>query len=81
MFEKFHEILFWPLELSAKSALTPDAIEEWIGENCKGKPWRVIDPYDRGTAPCAETRYAEFVYFHPFVRRFLYPGTADIYAL
>lgn len=77
MFEKFHEILFWPLELSAKSALTPDAIEEWIGENCKGKPWRVIDPYDRGTAPCAETRYAEFVYFHPFVRRFLYPGTAD----
>ena len=76
-FNRFHEILFWPLELSAKQSLDPGTVEEWIALNSGGKPWRLIDPYDRGTTQSSELRYAEFLYFHPFVRRFLYPSETD----
>lgn len=70
---KFHEILFWPLELSAKERLNEEIINAWVKRKNDGAPWRIIDPYDRGTAPKDELRYAEFLYFHPFVRQFLYP--------
>jgi len=72
-FNKFHEILFWPLELSAIGNLTEQALDEWIARQKHGDPWKLIDPYDRGTAPTPELRYAEYLYFHPFVRHFLYP--------
>jgi len=73
-FNKFHEILFWPLELSGKEHLSETKIDQWVARHNDGHPWKLINPYDRGTAPTGDLHYAEYLYFHPFVRQFLYPS-------
>jgi len=66
----FHQILFWPLRL-----IPPDGKgqDDFAKTQLNGSPWHKHDDlYDRGTATDEITRYAEFVYFHPFIRQFLY---------
>jgi len=76
-FDLLHEILFWPLELSANENLGLYFLNRWADKVIQDNKtaWRDLDPFDRGTTDSAELRYAEFVYFHPFVRRFLYPDS------
>jgi len=77
----FHEILIWPLRLeqlqvdgqnSSKGSARNDRLDLWVQQISQQGRWSIADHYDRGTAKEAVTRYAEFVYFHPFVQRFLY---------
>lgn len=85
-FSRYHQILFWPLEVTHEG--TGYDIGEIAGRisNRRGEPtpgtnagpWaRIPETLDRGTAD-EHSQYAEFVYFHPFVQRFLYrdPGRA-----
>lgn len=81
----FRQILFWPLQLKV-----PDARKAQVSEDgfasviksvlTKNSAWEAQDDlYRRGMNAEPTTRYAEFVYFHPFIRRFLYgePNSAD----
>jgi hypothetical protein len=44
----------------------------------QGGAWQPLDdPYDRHTSQNPQTPYQEFVYFHPFVQRFLYPSSGQ----
>lgn len=76
-FDRLDQILFWPLELSARGTPDPSFIKKSADQIvCDStNAWKDLDPYDRKTTQSAELKYAEFVYFHPFVRRFLYPTT------
>ncbi len=82
--QHFRQILFWPLrfippETDAKliekngfaeymrEKLSKDGDSVWSSQN---------DLYNRGTATDEITSYAELVYFHPFIQRFLY-NTAE----
>jgi hypothetical protein len=82
--QHFRKILFWPLRL-----IRPDDKTNWEKEGCvayiqqqvipMSSPWIPANKnlYNRGTAADEITCYAELVYFHPFIRRFLYgePGS------
>ena len=74
--EHFREILLWPLKLEK---IGTDA--DWLDECYKaldGSAWIAHkDLYNRRIASDDVTRYAEFVYFHPFVQRFLYGEKAQ----
>lgn len=78
----FREILFWPLRLnvsgSGDSSNTFNEAVTLLRES--GAPWFPVDSYFRGEYEhderLRESRYAEFVYFHPFVQNFLYGNTA-----
>ena len=43
----------------------------------RGPHWHPADVLDRETTPNKDLRYSEFVYFHPFVQRVLYPCAAE----
>jgi hypothetical protein len=71
----FHQILFWPLRLisSHEKDSSRENFANTLQGQLTGSPWQKHeDLYDRGTASDEITRYAEFVYFHPFIRQFLY---------
>jgi len=69
----FHQILFWPLRLIPPDGKGQDDFAKTVQAQLKGSEWHKHDDlYDRGTATDEITRYAEFVYFHPFIRQFLY---------
>jgi hypothetical protein len=84
MVERFHEILIWPLELALppqllEAASRPGFVNTLCGaveERGKGV-WKRIGTFDRNTTKDRDLRYAEFVYFHPFVQRVLYPQAHD----
>jgi hypothetical protein len=74
----FHEILIWPLRLEEAGREHPGLVERertldaW-GGRITSKHWEEArDPFSRGIPSLESTRYAEYVYFHPFVQRFLY---------
>src|SRR5216684_4364844 len=74
-FDSFNQILIWPLQiLGATSSKAGDFLAECDRHmEAEGSPWRPADLYERIPDPQEEdTRYSEFVYFHPFVQRFLY---------
>ncbi|MFI4940251.1 MAG: hypothetical protein ACHP7O_07920, partial [Burkholderiales bacterium] len=74
----FSEILLWPLQLGVagtkdRSGVFDDAVRLLESDSS----WKPLDDrYFRADNPrddkIRESRYAEFVYFHPFVQRFLY---------
>jgi len=71
----FRQILFWPLRLIPSQDKDPsrEDFAKTLQGQLTGSPWQKHeDLYDRGTASDEITRYAEFVYFHPFIRQFLY---------
>jgi hypothetical protein len=76
---QFRQILFWPLEIrSADGALdrsSQDRLETLLETD--GVWQRERDSLNRGLSPRQQDAYAEFVYFHPFVRRFLYGEGQD----
>jgi hypothetical protein len=78
--ESFYQVLLWPLQIVLPDTVHAQKLDptEWFRRidaylRCKGSRWEELkDHYDRGTSEQAVTRYAELVYFHPFVQRFLY---------
>ena len=83
MVERFHQILIWPLELVLPKQLQTQTVKQLANEivdrsGGAGRPWRVMeDLLDRRTTEDRDLRYAEFVYFHPFIQRVLYPSLED----
>lgn len=77
-FSGFRQILFWPLEiiLAEDSKFDLDLIAQQIKDASPGV-WQDLDCYDRRTTDDPSLRYAEYVYFHPFVQRFLYSGPSE----
>ena len=79
-FQRYQQILFWPLEILASPAPAAGAKDVActalpLHEHAKQipKPWeRLSDKLTRGTADDPQTPYQEFVYFHPFAQKFLY---------
>jgi hypothetical protein len=67
--KRHNEILMWPLKLRGGKdfnyALAP------------GAPWERASMSPPVYSVAAHIRYAEFVYFHPFVQRFLYDDGKD----
>ena len=74
--KQFREILFWTLEIpclsDSKNQKQADDFERFFAN---GMHWqREHDLLARSDVNAeASSRYAEFVFFHPFVQRFLYP--------
>jgi hypothetical protein len=84
-FDEYRQILLWPLEIVQPESLDDLAkvatkIEsfQYKGNDAQlVQPWhRLSDPWNRDTGD-ERDHYAEFLYFHPFVQRFLYPATGD----
>ena len=80
--ERFHAFLIWPLELRLPTRLSGlKSGDNFVGrlsdEIRKEGVWKAVDPYDRfkgeGEAENPDLPYSEFVYFHPFAQRVLYP--------
>ena len=73
----FRQILIWPLELIGPTSSrggTSD-LQDVVGILARpGGAWNEnVNLYERGAAgEHLETHYAEFVYFHPFIQKFLY---------
>ena len=76
--KQFREILIWPLQIESPRHCAPaqNGSENWYLECVRhfesACGWQETDLIDRETARSKITQYAEFVYFHPFVQRFLY---------
>jgi hypothetical protein len=75
--QHFRQTLFWPLRLrfpeTDKAEITEKNNFATIIKKRLTHPWEPVDDlYRRGMDSDKLTRYAEFVYFHPFIRRFLY---------
>lgn len=71
----FREILFWPLYIRPQKDNPDDwqkAFDAFL--SAESQAWQpVSDLLNReGGDTASRTQYAEFVYFHPFVQRFLY---------
>lgn len=76
--KKFREILIWPLQVESHQQTTESqggsdksyfgCIHYFKSSCC----WQETDLVDYGSARSKITPYSEFVYFHPFVQRFLY---------
>ena len=76
---QFRQILFWPLEIPRLSARDKpqDLDDAFEAAFVASKKWhRESDLLKRGEQTPDDQAYAELVYFHPFVRRFLY-GEAE----
>jgi hypothetical protein len=69
--ENFRQILLWPLELRLPQNQKVESLVEFLKE--PSFPWKPVDYYSRCPSDDPDWRYAEFVYFHTFVQRFLYP--------
>lgn len=82
--QHFRQILFWPLRFippkTDTKLIEKNGFVEYMQEKLLKDPesvWSSQDKlYDRGTATDEITNYAELVYFHPFIQRFLY-NTAE----
>jgi hypothetical protein len=70
--------LLWPLLLReyGKEEGTPDPhrLERWAQTIVRDGVWEETDSTDLSS----KTGYSEFLYFHPFVRNFLYPNRDDL---
>ena len=84
MVQRFHAILIWPLELLLPVRLRGLTKEEGFVRKLSDEVvrssaglWQSVDVLDRGTAEDPDLPYAEFVYFHPFAQRVLYPPADD----
>jgi hypothetical protein len=76
----FHEILVWPIELQRKGH---SSAAEWIKDAStwirKSSLWTLVpDPCNRGTTDDKNLTYSEFVYFHTFIQKVLYPSPDDL---
>lgn len=70
---RFREILIWPVKLRVKDEGGRKAYDAAAGLLAGNDVWaEARNLYSRGDASDATERYSEFVYFHPFVRNFLY---------
>lgn len=70
----FREILIWPLLIEDvdEDIKKKERLNHWA-EKLKDTNWKEIDDlFKRSADDQNETCYAECVYFHPFVQRFLY---------
>ncbi|WP_042442600.1 hypothetical protein [Azospirillum sp. B510] len=71
---EFRQILVWPFSLEGGRATDPRGLREEAVKALAGGGWteipRLLDHL--GTAGDGQGAYQEFVYFHPFVRDFLY---------
>lgn len=82
--QHFRQILFWPLRLippeGDKTKIEKNGFAEYMREKLSttSANWcSQNDLYNRGTASEEITRYAELVYFHPFIQRFLYDNASN----
>jgi hypothetical protein len=80
----FGEILIWPFRLDVTAEKTTERIQAAVSGIAAGlgpnwrqekNPLRHLDP---GAADPSADAYAEFVYFHPFIRKFLYDDTSSL---
>lgn len=77
----FREILIWPLAVEPKAGTSLKATVTAFGKRLDGHPaWtairdlrRHLDPVHGNDGSLSAQAYAEVVYFHPFVQRFLFP--------
>lgn len=70
--------LIWPLRLHTTADRRNEGlVGDWAAEMCRGQIWKAKDPYDRERAPNSNEAYSEFVYFEPYVQRFLYGDRRD----
>lgn len=76
--EQFRETLLWPMALKLPYKFRKQPIhktDEWLtalAHFLQCSAWKPTELFDWNKASDSDTRYAEFVYFHPFVQRFLY---------
>jgi len=82
---RFHEILVWPLRLLAppvEGAETPEAkVAALVKRITASKTWkRTGGVFDLKTGVDEKTKYAEFVYFYPFIRDILYGKSLAVLA-
>lgn len=77
--QQFREILFWPFRFTGEDnasrefeKFTESSDSIWT----KQADW-LTRPYREGAVRPKEAVYGEFVYFHPFVQRFLYERESD----
>ncbi len=74
----FREILIWPLQLRPPT-IKQGWFSKLIRQLVKSGNWTAReDLYDRNTTHQESTRYAELVYFHPFVQRFIYKKNTPV---
>lgn len=71
--KQFHQTLLWPLRLIWPHN-TAETLTKLVSDTLATTPWQKTTLSDTKTDPI--TRYATQVYFHPFIRQFLY-GNAD----
>lgn len=75
--KQFRQILFWPLEIRRGNDLPKPGDLEYFLKNCG--TWKAVpDLLKRGITCEDREAYAELVYFHPFVQRFLYGQPPDL---
>jgi hypothetical protein len=72
--KKFREILFWPLEIPKLGRHADETVRcKFENDFLRSGHWhREPDLLHRGLTAEEGSAYAELVYFHPFVQRFLY---------
>lgn len=74
--KQFRQILFWPLEIRRGNDLPIPEDLEFFLTGCW--TWKAVpDLLKRGITFEDREAYAELVYFHPFVQRFLYGQPSD----
>src|ERR1035437_6502508 len=76
--ERFHAFLLWPLELRLPSRLQGLTKDDNFAGQLSAKiaqdgRWEAVDPYNRCEGEDPDLPYSEFVYFHPFAQRVLFP--------
>jgi len=76
--KQFREILFWPLEIvDSGQCLDSEQLEQALVQDAWKRKYSLLL---RGDDPCSGLtgqHYAEWVYFHPFAQRFLYPPAEE----
>jgi hypothetical protein len=88
---RFHAILLWPVRVTPFGELkklqdNPDTGSSDYLRQCvtwlsgPGLPWNIIPDYyedaGRRDAPTEDQRYAEYLYFHPYIERCFYSSAA-----
>ena len=76
-FDSFRYIVMWPLQIVGGPAGSSDDFavrcQKYMQTNTA---WIPANLYERDSTETEDIRYAEFVYFHPFVQSFLYGRSA-----
>lgn len=75
--QQFREILFWPFRFEGNGGGDLQKFLECSSLWHRDEDWLKRD-YRCDQARPDETAYAEFVYFHPFVQRFLYSEDSSV---